>query len=181
MFEGDYTFYGKHATYAKFLKDDAKVFKRIIDVYMTSAIVGLLNKRKSEPIKSEDKVRIFSAAFNTEYVKCNEIFKTVILADTTKGWSDEDRINICFRYRDKLDDQAIPVVKEEEIKIMKEALELFNSYVLGGIEILYDIFNSTSIEEDDMVDYAYKSIFDHHSFIENNSDSNEDDLLKAEY
>ena len=33
MFEGDYTIYGKHATYMKYLKE-AKVFNRYIDVYV---------------------------------------------------------------------------------------------------------------------------------------------------
>lgn len=28
MFEGDYTIYGKHATYIKYLVNDAKAFKR---------------------------------------------------------------------------------------------------------------------------------------------------------
>lgn len=181
MFESNCTINGKHASYIKFLVNEAKVFKRYIDVYMTGAIVGILKNRRSEETKSEDRARIYSEQFNSEYVKCNEIFRTVILADESKNWSNEERIDICFRYRDTFDDYAVPVIKEDEIKIMKEASDLFNSYVLGGIEILYDIFNSTSIEEDDMVDYAYKSIFDHHSFIENNSASNEDDLLKAEY
>ena len=40
MFENDYALFGKHATYVKFLKDEAKVFNRYIDVYMNGAIMG---------------------------------------------------------------------------------------------------------------------------------------------
>lgn len=101
MFEGDYTIYGKHATYIKYLVNDAKAFKRYIDVYMAGAALGALYERRAEQSDSTDRARIYSDAFNTEHVKCNELFRTVILADTTKSWSPEERANICFRYRDK--------------------------------------------------------------------------------
>ena len=66
---------------------------------------------------------------------------------------------------------------------MKEALALFNAYVLGGIEILYDSFSSSaSVNLDETVDYAYKAIFDQHSLIESRNDSTDDDqLLRPEY
>ena len=47
MFEGDYTIYGRHATYIKYLVNDAKAFKRYIDVYMMGAVLGMLNDRRS--------------------------------------------------------------------------------------------------------------------------------------
>lgn len=57
------------------------------------------------------------------------------------------------------------------------------TYVLGGIEILYDSFSSSaSVNLDETVDYAYKAIFDQHSLIESRSDSVDDDqLLRPEY
>ena len=170
MFEGDYTIYGKHATYIKYLVNDAKAFKRYIDVYMAGAALGAIYERQAEQSDSTDRARIYSDAFNTEHVKCNELFRTVILADTTKSWSPEERVNICFRYRDKMDENAVPPA-------------LFNAYVLGGIEILYDSFSSSAtIGIDETVDYAYKTIFDQHSLIESRSDGDDDDqLLRPEY
>ena len=183
MFEGDYTIYGKHATYIKYLVNDAKAFKRYIDVYMAGAALGALYERRAEQSDSTVRARIYSDAFNTEHVKCNELFRTVILADTTKSWSPEERANICFRYRDKMDENAVPPVTQEEVDIMREALALFNAYVLGGIEILYDSFSSSAtISMDETVDYAYKTIFDQHSLIESRSDGDDDDqLLRPEY
>ena len=140
-----YTIYGKHATYIKYLVNDAKAFKRYIDVYMAGAVLGTLYERQAEQSDSTDRARIYVDAFNTEYVKCNELFRTVILADTTKAWSPEERANICFRYRDKMDENAVPPVTQEEANIMHEALVLFNAYVLGGIEILYDSFKVSSV------------------------------------
>ena len=80
MFESDYTIYGKHATYIKYLVNDAKAFKRYIDVYMAGAALGALYERQAEQNDSTDRARIYSDAFNTEHVKCNELFRTVVLA-----------------------------------------------------------------------------------------------------
>ena len=54
MFEGDYTIYGKHATYIKYLVNDAKAFKRYIDVYMTGAMLGILYDKRSIASDSTD-------------------------------------------------------------------------------------------------------------------------------
>ena len=183
MFEGDYTIYGKHATYIKYLVNDVKVFKRYIDVYMAGAAMGALYGHQAEQTDSTDRARIYADAFNTVHVKCYELFRTVILADTTKTWTPEQRVNICFRYRDKMNEDAIPPVSQEEVDVMREALTLFHAYVLGGIEILYDNFSgNATINVDETVDYAYKVIFDQHSLIESRSNSEDDDqLLRPEY
>lgn len=66
---------------------------------------------------------------------------------------------------------------------MKEALALFNAYVLGGIELLYDSFSSSaSVNLDETVDYAYKVIFDQNALIESKNDRLDDEqLLRPEY
>lgn len=183
MFESDYEIYGKHATYIKYLVKDAKAFKRYIDVYLAGAALGSLYEKQSVETDSTDRARIYADAFSTEHVKCKELFRTVILSDTTKPWSPEERANICFRYRDKLDENAVPPVSQEEVDIMADALALFNSYVLGGIELLYESFSSSAtISIDETVDYAYKAIFDQHSLIESRKGGNVDEqLLRPEY
>lgn len=183
MFEGDYTINGKHATYIKYLKDEAKAFERYIDVYMAGATIGVLKNRRAKQGGSTDRARIYADAFNTEHVKCSELFKLVILNDTSKPWSNEERINICFRYRDKMDEKAVPPISEQEVEIMKEAIDLFNEYAMGGIELLYENFlSSTVISIDDTVDYAYKAIFDQHILIESRqAGADVDQLFHPEY
>lgn len=183
MFEGDYTINGKHATYIKYLVNEVKAFERYIDVYMAGATIGVLNDRRVKQGGTTDRARIYSDAFNTEHVKCNELFKIVILTDTFKSWSDEERVNICFKYRDKRDEKALPPISEHEIQIMKEALDLFNEYVMGGIEILYESFTSSMmVGIDDTVDYAYKAIFDQHTLIESRQVGDDvSQLLRPEY
>lgn len=183
MFDSDYAIYGKHATYIKYLVNDAKAFQRYIDVYMAGAVLGVLYDRRSVQSDSSDRARIYADAFNTEHVKCHEIFKTVILADVSKPWPLEERINICFRYRDKVDEYAVPAVTQEEVNIMKDAETLFHEYVLGGIEVLYESFSSSAtIGIDETVDYAYKSIFDQYTLIESRQESTDvNQLLRPEY
>lgn len=82
-----------------------------------------------------------------------------------------------------MDEMAIPPVSEYEVRTMKEALNLFNEYVMGGIEILYENFSSNAtVGIDNVVDYAYKAIFDQHILIESRRtgvDVNQ--LLRPEY
>ena len=182
MFEKDCTINGIHATYIKYLVNTAKVFDRYIDVYMTAAAVGCLYGKRSEENSSSDRARIYADAFSTEREKCMELFRTVILADASKPWNAEERTNICFRYRDEKVENAVPSITDEEVTIMKEALDLFHSYVLGGIEMLYDSFNSPTINMDEAIDYAYKTVFDQHSLIESGQgDIDEGQLLRPEY
>ena len=192
MFDGDYTINGKHATYIKYLAKDkdketnntVRVFNRYIDVYMCGAIVGALNKRTSNADRSSsDRARIYADAFNHEYSKCKEIFKTVILCDTTQNWSAEEKANICFRYRDRADDMATPPVQPEEISKMKEAMDLFNSYVFGGIEILYDIFSQQGgVDDMETVERAFKYLKNQKAYIESLSGNIDDaDFFEPEY
>jgi hypothetical protein len=183
MFEGDYTINGIHATYIKYLVNEVKAFERYIDVYMAGATIGVLNDRRTKQGGTTDRARIYSDAFNTEHVKCNELFRIVILNDISKPWSDEERVNICFKYREKMDERAVPSISEHELEVMKEALDLFNEYVMGGIELLYENFSSSAtVSIDDTVDYAYKAIFDQHTLIESRQvGASVNQLLRPEY
>ena len=178
MFDSDYAIYGIHATYLKTLVNTVKAFERYIDVYMISAVLGVLNDRRSTPTASSDRARIYADAFNTERVKCNEIFKTVILCDTSKPWTIDERVNICFKY--SVSDSS----KDDEIasNYLSEAMELFNSYVLGGIEILHEIFDEKNISSKvDAMDYAFSAIYDFHCKIDSNVGFDENKLLNPEY
>ena len=84
MFEGDYTINGIHATYIKYLVSEVKAFDRYIDVYMAGAVLGVLHDKRAKQGGGTDRARIYSDAFHTEHVKCNELFKVVILRDVYK-------------------------------------------------------------------------------------------------
>lgn len=149
MFENDCTLVGKHATYVKFLKDEAKVFNRYIDVYMNGAIMGFLYGRKAiRDNTSTDRARVYADAFANEKARCEFIFRLIMVLDETPGYTTEDRVNRAFR------DDADGSDTEKNMKNM----ELFHSYVLGGIEVLYEQFTENCTTRDDYINRIYEVV-----------------------
>ena len=159
MFENDYTISGKHATYLKFLavknskEDDtveganaARLFERYIDVYMNAAVWGLLYSRTApKDNSSEDKARIYADAFAKERENCVFLYRMVMLLDKTIDLPSEERVNRAFRY----DTQP---GKEEDFK---NNMELFNSYIRGGIELMYEQFTDGCVTREDYLTKTY--------------------------
>lgn len=98
----------------------------MIDVYMTAAIVGVNYglKREDENVSS-DAVKIFADAVNREQNNLISIFRIVMLVDNTTGLNADEKINRAFKNPDT-----------------PENMKLFNAYVRGGIEWLYEQFTT---------------------------------------
>ncbi|WP_226537432.1 hypothetical protein [Fictibacillus halophilus] len=157
MFENDITISGKHATYTKFLVNEAKVFKRYIDVYMNGAIFGFLYGRISEKDKdSTDRARIYADALATERLKCDFIYRLIMLLDETSNITIERKIDRAFR------DDA----KQDTSENHKANMNLFNSYVLGGIEALYDKFTEDTTTKEDYIHKIHEVVSDFKAEIE---------------
>jgi hypothetical protein len=149
MFENDLTLNGKHATYTKFLVNEAGVFKRYIDVYMNGAILGFLYGRKcKKDNESSDRARIYADAFANEKMRCDFIFRLIMLLDETPSLTVEDRINRAFRDDSKGDKSEKQIVN----------MDLFNSYVLGGIEVLYEKFTEDCTTKEDYINKIYEVV-----------------------
>lgn len=129
MFENDFTLTGKHATYVKYLAKDAKLYKRYIDVYMNGAVFGLLHNRTAPIDKdSTDRARIYADAFANCRMECVFLYRLVMLLGQTSNLESPERIDRAFR------DDA----NDSEPEKLKANLDLFNSYVRGGIEEIYE-------------------------------------------
>ena len=145
MFDGDYELTGIHATYAKFLKDDALLYDYIVDVYMNGAVFGLLyNRRSPKDNESSDKVRIFSDAFARRREKCIFLYRLVMLLEKKTASDTQARVDRAFR--DDADES-----KAEEVKAN---LDLFHEYVRGGIEIMYERFIEGGHNKEDYLEKA---------------------------
>jgi hypothetical protein len=132
LFLEDYLFKGKHEEMARKLisvldaESNTKIFNSAVELYMSAAIVGCRYNRKASIVKTDNvqTLKIMSGQFANHYHTLLFIYKLILL---TSGGEDEvssiDRINRAFRFY------------EEEVNI-----ELFDSYVLGGVEILHDVF-----------------------------------------
>ncbi|MDR0747171.1 MAG: hypothetical protein LBE89_04680 [Helicobacteraceae bacterium] len=146
MFENDYTFNGKHATYIKYLVDEAKLYERYIDVLMNGVVFGLLYNRTSQRDReSQDRARVYADAFANCREDCMFLYRMVMLLDKNGDMSDEQTIDRAFR------DDA----EGSENEKVKGNLDVFFSYVLGGIEVLFETLTDGCTAELDYIDNAF--------------------------
>ncbi len=140
-FRREKTLYGKHAMYMKELKDK-EIFSRYIDVYKAAAPIGFLYNKKEIEDKfknslgklEESKIFTEQVVREAKYLKIN--FQLIILLDKEYENDEEKRMEKAFR--NLADDE--------------NDIELFESYVRGGIEILYEKCISDSTQKDDFMD-----------------------------
>jgi len=161
MFDKDFDLRGKHATYTKFLCNEAKVFKRYIDVYMVSVVIGFLYGSPKSRDAAHDSANILAGVFANERAKCEFLYRLVMLLDETSEITVEARIDRAFR------------IDDSSVDDMKNNMDLFHSYVYGGIEVLYEKFLDCTTK-DDYIDKIHDMvrIFEH----EINGDSYEESI-----
>lgn len=172
MFEKEFRFVGKHATYVKFLVTKAEIFQRNIDVYMLGALIGITyNKTSMKDMKSKDDTTIPVSAFITEKTNCIFIYRLVMLLSDAKDeeMNIENRLNRAFR--DDVDQDA-------ESK-MKDNMDLFHSYVLGGVEKIYELYTSNITGKDEYLERMVEVLEDfQNTDVIKNNELDEETLLK---
>lgn len=130
MFDKEYVFYGKHAKMIDRLKANLSdeigrgFFNTTYDINQVAPLVGWLYNRRADVDKTGETTKIFPDKMLKE--KRNLIFNYRNLMMLHFGnRSTEERMNIAF----KLD------YNDEERKVYDE---IYNSYVLGGLEEIYE-------------------------------------------
>lgn len=151
MFTSDIYVRGKYASWLKFLsekteKNDksekvAGVFKRDIDVYLTAAIVGLNFGLRRDADNSADKAKIHVDTVLKEQENLIFVFRMAMLVDNSTGLNADEKISRTFKEPDT-----------------SENVELFNSYVRGGIEWLYEQFTEGATTKDDYLGKIYEIV-----------------------
>lgn len=142
MFDKEYAFKGAYAEKvskltAKF-DDKNSLFKRNYDVYRLAPIVGFLYQRKGSYTSGDDMqktTKIFPEILMNNKDDLAFNYRLIMLLDKKNTPDLEKRIDKAFRLFDR--DNA----PEDE--------DLYNQYVLGGVDILYEklIENVTSSED----------------------------------
>lgn len=176
MFDKEYSFKGTHAQKvinltAKF-NGTTQIFKTNIDVFITAAIVGYLYQTKAESNNEKSKdgktqsTKIFLEAFNSHQTDLYFAYRLVILSDKKHEPNFEQRVNKAFKY-------FYQDGNEDDFK-------LFESYVLGGVDILHEKLIEGASTTDDYVMKLYNFIEDIHSrYYQDSDESNlSEELLK---
>lgn len=130
MFDKQYRFTGSHAERVNALTavfDEAakaKLFERNVDVYINAPIVGFLHKRKatknSNGAIADQNVFPEQMRDNAELLKY--IFRLILILDAEHEPNEEKRMDKAFKH-----------FGDDEVD-----LALFDSYVLGGVDVLYE-------------------------------------------
>lgn len=152
MYDKMLIFKGKHATYMKQLaaqfseKIKVGIFKRNLDVYLLAPIVGMAYNRRADVDNGEDATKILEGQLNGEMTNLEMNYRTILLLHDKDMLDAETRISRAFRY-------------DDDSEKRKEGDEIFESYVRGGIEVLYEKL----IEPSNQMEDYYLNLF---SFME---------------
>lgn len=128
MFDKEYAFKGKHADMVRDLTKEFdmqknKFFPRNYDVYLLAPIIGFLYQRKAsiDQTKGIEPTKMFGDILinNSDDLMFN--YRLIMLLDKEHEQSAEIRIEKAFRGNNAPEDE-----------------ELYESYVRGGVEVLYE-------------------------------------------
>ena len=136
-------FVGKHRDYVDKLWTQGKIqesyFRRLVDLYAIAAIVGLKAKRRSPEERDESDVKrtVQMKQLNENYQTLLPVMRMILIMDDSRNMTFEEKLESAF------------VIPEDEVTY-KANMELFNSYVRGGIEYLYEhlVLRVPGIDED---------------------------------
>lgn len=126
-FNKEYVFKGKHAKYVIELKD--VLFDRNVDVLMLAPIVGMAYNRKGYVDNSiPETTKVFSDVMINNQNRILFNFRLCVL--TSLEMSIEEKKDLAFKFYTGDDDN--------HTDLFNKGINIYNSYVLGGVEILYE-------------------------------------------
>ena len=140
--DGQYRFRGSHASRAEDLVN-AKFFGRIVDVLMVAPLVGFEYKRRAEENRADNAEK---SVFPEQLQKANYYlelnYKTIMLLDEDYEPDENVRADKAFRVSPKNREPA--------------DLERYESYVRGGVDLLYEkLIGEGSLEDERLMDLYY--------------------------
>lgn len=161
LFQGQYSFYGTHADRVKKLTaefaDKHKLFSHNHEVYQLAPIVGFLYRRKADlnKVNGSD-----TSIFPEQISNYKDIFQfnyqLIMLLDVENTADFDTRIDKAFRF------YATEQAKEDE--------DLYESYVRGGVDVLFEKLIEPSNSPDDYTKNLYEFMEEFESRYGQNTD-----------
>ena len=173
MFDKQYRFKGRHAvrvdqlTSAFDAESKAQLFGRNIDVYTNAPLIGFLYGRTAEPddTKNPETNQVYNqnvmgdrVIYSQEELLFN--FRLIMLLDKQYEPDEDKRIDKAFRHMG--DDP-----KDEE---------RFDSYVRGGVDVLYEKLIEGASNPDDFINKLYEFVEEFQDRF--NSEISSDDVMQ---
>ena len=161
MFDKDFRITGKHANYWKDLCELAgnvpdrdqhsnfKIFNAYIDAYVLCPLIGCQYNRKGVIDNSVDgDAGMLAAVFKERRPQLKFVYQTLMLLDEESEPNLEKRVYRAFTFTENTD---------EEKQFISDNMKIYNSYFLGGLEVLHEEFVDQCIDEDSYL----KQLFDY--------------------
>lgn len=156
MFDKQYRFFGRHAERVDALTSvfdeygKAKLFDRNVDVYVNAPLIGFLFGRKAErdtsPGANEKTTNIMGdrVIYSSDKLKYN--YRMIMMLDSNSEPDAQKRLDKAFRTAGS--DSA--------------DMELFDCYVRGGVDVLYEKLVEGAKTPDDYVERLFEFIDEFH-------------------
>lgn len=141
FFKKEFEFKGKHAKMAQelWVKDDAEhtYFKRLIDLYVVAAVIGFrVDRKAAEDYSPYETSSIFPEQMLKEKENLDFILQMMIMLNYRGTLTEEECVKKAFRGAQ---------TKEE----FDEYKKMFEDYVRGGVEELYERLIIRKADSDD--------------------------------
>jgi hypothetical protein len=163
LFLSDYAFRGAQSEKVEKLveifdkESGSSIFDLNVDLFIFASLIGCFHDQRSKPDKGEIGKKISAAQFSSHSREIQLAYKLILLTGGKYHIDSVSRLNRTFR---------TPETKDNE--------DMFEEYMLGGIDILYDHFIvSTNIRYDNYLVSLSKLI---HEFAGNLTASDRFDL-----
>lgn len=176
MFNSDFRISGKHANYWKDLCELAgnvpdrdqhanfKIFNAYIDAYIVCPLIGYQFSRKGVIDNSVDgNAGMLAEVLIKRSAELKYVYQILMLVDEESEPDIDKRVYRAFNLSEKTD---------EDKQLVSQNMKIFNSYFLGGLEILHEIFVDECIDDD-----SYLSKI--HEFVNNFYEEQDGEALKA--
>ena len=133
IFKKDYKVAGKHSKMIEQLKT-LGFFEHYWQICVSAPLVWYIFKRKASPDKNYNVSTIFLSQLTPRYDDFDFIYKLILLSDENNTQSPTERIDKAFKY----------IYTEKTI----EDETLFQNYLLGGIEVLYEKLIGNDLDDE---------------------------------
>lgn len=160
MFDKDYRITGKHANYWKDLCELAgnvpdrdqhanfKIFNAYIDAYIVCPLIGYQYNRKGAIDNSEEgNAGMLAEVISKRRQELKYVYQILMLVDSESEPDEEKRLYRAFKFSEE---------NAEDKQLIEENIKVFNSYFLGGLEVLHEQFVEQCHDDDDYL----KTMFD---------------------
>lgn len=175
LFNKQYKFTGRHAQEvdaltSPFSDKKMKFFPRNVDVYINAPLIGFLYGRKAEKdyTKNPNTGEVFDQNVMGDRVIYSQTellynYRLIMLLDKEYEADEDKRVDKAFRNMGEV----------------PEDMELFDSYVRGGVDVLYEKLIKDEPNPDNYINRLYDFIADYEERF--NSELNKEDILKLCY